>query len=373
MKITGRSININVSGQSSITGPGQNALLKSKIPGKRLKRRLVEGNVLLNFWDLGQIVDGLSYIDIDFSYKPTMDYEFDFAGVTVTIDPFDWSLLNAYLLGQVVDNNYDEVFKKLGYEEAERYAVDVMVDEELYAAARDGSRLYFDGSGLVAGGKWTEDGLEVPKADGFSIRCFGAFNLFTTDDAVNVKITDEPLYSADEVPFSLNADCDIFLVPAISKSEFLASSGYTEGGDNKVEEDFLNYSYFPMRREHWLENTIFEAFFGTFPLGISFFLINNTDTTERAELRTIMTTDHGSRLLWTKSNTSDGIIEDSGFFDPTTFPISGGTTSEPAGLMTSVPSAAGALIAVIRKGETWFYVWAKTGAIGGNQGSISYI
>lgn len=215
---------------------------------EHLKRR--NRGAFLNFWDMGQVWDGSAWVDITYSVSPQITSVSPF---NVFVNSFqsvlaNWETLRDLLLAPAT-STWDTLYKKLSYEEAERYAVDFFDSNTstFYPAARNGSRYDFNGN-VVADTKWKAKGLQVGHdVEFFYVLAPAAFISFNNvpDD---FKVTTGPTYGSTEVdPFVLSKKADIFLAPRVNSFQ-----GVSERSTSTQEVQLLAGDFGAMKRSFWL-------------------------------------------------------------------------------------------------------------------------
>jgi hypothetical protein len=217
----------------------------------------VKRKALINFYDMGQILEDGEYVDIDFK---TLNVDF-VAGNNLADPPghatgtYGSTQANELrdLLLEVPIDQFEAKYKKLGYEEAEKYGVDVWVNNEtIFPVARNESRTTLDGS-PIEDSKWTPQGLKldaVPNDIEF-ITGIG-FEPFSSNLAA-YKITEEPSYEADPVTtFKLAKKANVFLVPMVVNT---GGQALTFVGTSEEPRQTLFSAYSPVSRSVWLNVT----------------------------------------------------------------------------------------------------------------------
>jgi len=216
-----------------------------------LERRVRRATPGINFYDLGQKWNGSAWIDIPFSITP------DITGIGtsfVQMEPFtpgNWETLRA-LIFTADPSTWKTAYRKLEYEPAEKYGVDLinhadLPEEQIFAIARNGSR--FDSAlQVVADTKWTTSGLvpAVALADTV-IRSQGAFARLHADyGSFDVKVTNGPTYASPEVAFTWSASAHVFLMPWIANI-------YGSSNDGVDTDGYLFSAWKPLKRSLWLD------------------------------------------------------------------------------------------------------------------------
>lgn len=196
------------------SGPKTQGTIKRTLRANELVGR--KAGVAINFYDMGQILDGGDWVDIPFSIPNTITV----TGTDVadrSLDFSEWEELEDYLF-TADPADWKTTYRKLSYESAERYGLDILdnANSVWYPVARNGSRYSQDGSGLlVSGTKWTDKGLVVPAPlSDVHFVSFGAFTFFTSETFL-CRVTNTPSYAGTEVPFTLAKKANVFLVPDI--------------------------------------------------------------------------------------------------------------------------------------------------------------
>lgn len=253
--------------------PSKN-IIRGRKPADDMIIRQKKGAVL-NFWDMGQILDSENWIDIAFGKVPTIDV--DLIEETAEVHAFadsDWSDLKTLLFDVPVED-WPTQYRKLGYEDGELYGVDVYDGNTesavVYGVGRANSRQHPSGD-LITGEHWTETGLRY-SANNFLIYStpFIGIDNFTG----RFKITSVPDPDAASVSLSLSGNVDIFLVPSIVFS--WGQSVDIAGGNDPVENVIAAYRPFP--RELFLEMTDPGLTYPFFTWQGAFGLVNLSDST----------------------------------------------------------------------------------------------
>lgn len=212
----------------------------------------------IEIYDMGQVWNGSEYEDIDFSVT----------NLSVTLGAFGSVVSNIDGAGTDPQTNHnafrDKIFeidpadwstqyRKLGYEDAEQYGVEIRnthlsdTADAVYPAARNGSRLTFDGD-AITDTKWTTKGLSIPSSlSSFAVQTFAA-NWPFDNDLNYFKITTTPSYSGTAVTdFVLARKAKIFLVPILINMCF--TNFPDRSGQNT---DALFAASAPLSRNFWL-------------------------------------------------------------------------------------------------------------------------
>lgn len=203
--------------------------------------------MFVKFVDLGQRKAGDVYEDLPFEHTQTVDGSAD----PITQSEMllaDWDVMRDLIFERDPDTWVTE-YKMLGYEEAERYGLDVKDlsgDTARYPVARDGSRLDLD-LNVVAGTVWEAGGLKLPaNLAQFGLESFGAFTWWGNYSPF--KITATPSYAAPAVEdFQLQKGDIVFLTPNLNRLD-----AESQDADPTVR-DHLVGPYRHLQREFWLE------------------------------------------------------------------------------------------------------------------------
>ncbi len=317
----------------------------------------------INFYDFGQIYDDASSSFKDLSFRvfrvttnnpsPATDGGFLAA---------QWNALRD-LIFAVSPNDWKTKYRKLDYEAAEKYGVDLTVGATnalrvKYPIARNGSRLdIFDAA--ITDSHWTDKGLipvetDIPNFQVSSFSAFVDFTVGTLNGAKYFKVTAAPSYAAPEVTgFKLAKSASVFLVPYIVATESIHQTDI--GGGSVIEKTLVN-GYQPFSREFWLNRTIDSAaaLVKFHPTEFALTGANATDWTNY--IKTL------AGALGVQKNTSgSGNV---GSFGAGGFPASGYksflvgnvTSSAIVPLATSQLSP-GCFVAAIQQNGQTFYVW----------------
>lgn len=196
---------------------------KGLLPDRRHRHNLYPKKKQgVNFWDLGQIKIGEDWVDIPYEFDPICSITG--GGNTLTTAPYtDYGTLRDMIFA-VPSADWKTHFRKLNYEQAERYGLDMYRDAlgtsgVEYAVAREGSRKTYAGNDIVAS-DWTPQGLQIGEiAPVMTLWSAGAFlPLFLGADPGFSKVTASQMYSADAVGITgLKPNADVFLMPKVSE------------------------------------------------------------------------------------------------------------------------------------------------------------
>lgn len=217
-----------------------------------------KGEVLLNFYDLGQKWDGAAWRDINFSIVPAPVFG---ASEIPDFSSGNWASLQTAITATDFDD-WETAFRPLTYEMAELYGLDLYIgpNAETFDAAkylpiaRSGSRRWVkDPTVSAVNAKWTEDGLKIPRGTGqFQIWSHGAFvSRKNVDSPYKVTAGAASTYASDAVDFKFTRDSKIFLFP-MPVNEWAESTSNL----SQLRRTALNLMYTTMPREFFLERTL---------------------------------------------------------------------------------------------------------------------
>ncbi len=211
-------------------------------------RRKTGGSI--NFYDLGQVPNGSGgWKDIEWNFAETFGADPPSDGIDAFTDLSDWETLTDLILA-VDPSDWKTSYRKLGYEDAEKYGLDLVDDDTstVYPAARNSSRLDLGGN-PITDSVWTAQGLKLPAAvSNFHFESYGAFLWWGQSNSFGIpfKITSSPDYSASSVAFpNLAGNLDVFLVPNV-----LICGATTDNSGYPLEMLFSGYRI--MSRDFWL-------------------------------------------------------------------------------------------------------------------------
>jgi len=314
-------------------------------------RRLKKSGI--QFYDLGQILVGETWQDLDFRIVPPLtedptdyfgNFEIDMPEVFVQLQE---------KLFEIPLSEWKTKYRKLDYESAERYGLDVVFDDDnsvIYPIARVGTRHQMIDTNLeITETNWTNKGLEITTAPvNFGVWAAQAFWSFRH---FNTKVTTVLNPLASSVSFTPSKNCNIFMVPRLCFEIGL-------GGDiTTVGFSFLNGHIAPFSREHFLNNSTFAA---KFPYSLLCeFVIEDVATENIADYKADLTAFLESR---TGARHFRGTL---GFESPSSFPTedvykiqfspsvieSGGASGD------TVKLTENALVAVVEQNGVFYYVW----------------
>ncbi len=341
---------VSVTAQSSTTEATQSkGIVRVDRPSDDILRKKKKVTGTINFWDLGQILDDTDYIDIPWQIVPTPDG----AGHYFEFGPSDWDDFWAYIF--TIDiADWEDNYKKLSYEEAERYGLDVYdnINGIPYEVSRNGPNLGNDPPNPVTDTKWTEQGLKIPNTfpTNISIECgaLGAFFLWALDPDFT-KITNTYDYSASAVPFSfVGKNTKMFLVPRITTTYLFSDSGT---GDS----DSVTYPFKVLPRSFFLNKDYDVDPYPLYSAGGGLDL----SAADKIDFQALIETDPDSQY-WDSTAGYGG--------SPSTYPAYalnraievnqiGGLSFAPVSLYP------GTLMAVFKQGTSVYYLWSTaTGA-----------
>ncbi|MCD9186706.1 MAG: hypothetical protein LUM44_09745 [Pyrinomonadaceae bacterium] len=318
-----------------------------------LPRRLQKSGI--QFYDLGQILVGEVWQDLDFRIVPPVVISSDvFSNFEIDLGEVFFQLREK--LFEVPISEWKTKYRKLDYESAERYGLDVIFDEDnsvIYPIARTGTRKQMiDGETDITETKWTPKGLEITTAPVnfgvWSAQAFWSFRHFNT----KVTTTLNPL--APTVSFTTSKNCNIFMVPRLCFEIGL-------GGDTStIGFSFLNGHIAPVSRELFLNNPVLAA---NHPYSVLCEFVNESVASPdiaalKANLLEFLSDRAGARHF-------RGTV---GFDSPSSFPTedifkiqfsasvigSGGANSD------IVKLSENALVAVIEQNGSFYYVWINS-------------
>jgi hypothetical protein len=304
---------------------------------------------LINFWDLGQISDGSSgWLDIDFESVPVpvpgyVQYE--------PIPSVDVLALNDTWLDVPIDN-WETTFRKLEFEPAERYGLDLYVSpDEIYPVGRNNSRYITTVRELIHDTTWTDKGLEVPAS--FTTMFFLSYCSFNnwfmgmSNSTTRFKWTSINDFSGPDVgEQTIEKSAKIFLTPRIMDVHIDAT-----GAMSKFHYMICNYRAY--QRGFWLDKNYQDTQIGllTDPLAeVSLMSLTDVD-------KVAMVEDYRPHAV---------SVDDTGFLpDASTWPEVNSSITAYLGqnnAMLPSPSAAyvpGQLIAVVKQKNSVFYIWCR--------------
>ncbi len=183
---------------------------------KPFRRKKPKGGI--NFYDLGQIInnDGITE-DLDFYKKPGYTY---YPSTTVAEAPLPFTA--AYYtqfrekLFEIPVEEWKNKYQILEYELAERYGLDLEINGNRYAVARNNSRLMIDTAAVITNTKWTQDGLKnIENFSNVEIISGAAFERFNTANTTLFKVTSLPTFASPAVVLPLMKNPIFYLVPRV--------------------------------------------------------------------------------------------------------------------------------------------------------------
>lgn len=369
-----------------------------------LPRRLKKGGI--NFYTFGLIKNSAGdYVDLDFS---VLNYTTNYPSAP-NILSFTAANWNSYrdLLLSVPAANFKNVYKKLGYESAERYGVDfvsgVLINTpDILPIARANSRLDVKGNAIITSDNWTDKGLKISSADkkNFGVTSFGAFLDFRVGKfkfsgggtLVNpyFKVTPLPDYNADEIDFTLAENADIFLVPVPTLKENVSFiSGYES--DYRHRSEVLVGKFGLISQSFWLakgedlglDYSIF-SYYRPFPFHLNPPPPVSVSTAARTDyLNHIKSSPSPLCYHYDYQNPAFPML--AGYYESRTidsfpeydnFTIYRGHNQSifeaEGGLNPIILYNSGTLSAVIQQQNKTYYVWCKYGTIRVSQNSLSF-
>lgn len=309
---------------------------RTRRPDDELIVRRRPSGAFVNFYDMGQIRDGDDWIDLPFSVPP--DVNLAEPNDTELITGANWDSLRDLLLTPAVAD-WATYYRKLEYEEAERYGLDVFDGSTSYPVARNDSRIDLGTFAPVAGTRWTSQGLNLPAPiTALDIQSFGAFTRFT--DNSFCKITNSPTYASSAVSFELQNGDDVFLTPNMTRV-----TGNSEDGLG-LQENLIG-SYTAMKRTVWLPLNYNGSGYPLMSYG------DDPVPSDVTDLTTIAKNDPETEL-WNLSPPSQEM-------DPTIFPRYANNRQYVLHVNddTNYAVQPGIFLGAVKRGATVFYFWSS--------------
>lgn len=223
-----------------------------------------------------------------------------------------------------------------------------------------------------------DKGFPIAKAVGVAVGGGRAIRRFDTNATTYYKITSASSFSAAEVPFVLDLSVEVYLMPLILRWIGFADIWRQPREYEYPREDYLlNGFWKPIPRKFALNNAVWESYFNApfyrmfvmpsdfskavlYPKAVrdSWFALN-TQNPSSSLYKVIY--NGASYLRNYESHTSIGA---SGFpraetEDVFVHPTGNVPTYRPMGWIADIITPEGLLVAVIKKGNDWFYVWSK--------------
>lgn len=351
----------------------------------------------INFWDLGQILSGEVYVDLDYNSKP---------GVTITIvnmpvNPVPQFAYEQYTLThwnelydkifEVPMEDWDTTYRKITFDDGHKYGISVYQGRG--GILVDGATPDPANQLRVTNPEWVSSGLKSLESWIYVQPTGGLAMPFDTSNTSLYKITGEYDYFSDEVTLDVKDGADIFLVPRPTYSTCFQECGVDEDhrrsilmGEWTIRSREMNLDK-TMRRTTGasvgLDVPVFDGNFVNYPESVGDWMydsdyINDTFATEfidwmKARPEATLYVQRGTNASGGATYGYESLanfpfaptVEDTiNNVDITHFThaesflwVSGGTDGE-------MFDGEGVLVAVIRVGSNWKYVWKKT--TGGN-------
>lgn len=337
-------------------------LLETKKSVKWGRRRLEELGI--EFYDFGEsLVDGI-WVTNDWNNLP-VDLVTGAGGHAYVGSP-SWQDPGDYLFVDVDD--WETTFRKLSYEDAEKYSIDLIDTEggtNFYSLARNGSRREnYDASNIVSDTKWTPQGFQSPSG-AIPLNVYSLGSLAYTNFEY-LKATETPSYAASAVPdFEIQPQAKVFMMPFVT--QVILHSSETPANDG------LTYVVSPWMiqpRSFWL-NKVHDSADG-FPLwsrqfpdsGSTFAEEQTWHTADKTEYVNFIKNHSGSRAFY--FTTAGGNVV--GEVDPTAYPhhpdsryiaIDSGASQSFDPIITFQENKypEGALIAAVKQNGSVYYLW----------------
>lgn len=357
--------------------PSQSKVVSSsastkKLTTNRVQRRLRRRDGILpraasgyiNFYDLGQLKDGVNWVDLDFG---TMNE----AGGVIRFREVDWNALADLILGVPIEDWKTE-YRKLEYTEGEKYGVDLREDiggTIEYSVGRVDSRKNGTGT-LITGNGWTEKGLKIVPTPTLAESCaFVDWGLFFflelfDDDTGYVKITTTYDPTATSViGFSLSRNANVYLMPRPVSMRATRLGTTNSFGTESWQ---LVYPFRPLSREFWLERSNGTDFLP------NIFSYNETEitlnSTNSSDLISLLATDPDTRFFhttWPSSTpTIVELMTDPGGWETVWVELEPDENGRIEVSQVEDPAASdnggytdGILTGVIEQNGTFYYVW----------------
>lgn len=302
---------------------------------------------------------GSDYIDVDYSQDINIS-----AGNFTPDFPNDLTLWDGYkdaiFAIESNVNNWETVFKKLSFTEAEKYGINVydLDTATAYGVGRDGSFIDFNGSPIAAT-HWTSGGLNIPTLSNFLIIGTGAIAPMSNSSGTH-KITHTLDYSASAVTdFELKPTAKVF---------FISDLGITQG--HAEDSGPINIENVPSPRGPYLRSALLDLTDShwIYPM-LTPFDHSVADSATQTALRNYMLSFPGTlevHGLFAGSSTPG---------TPSDFPLySGGNTFIDVGLASTgiISYIAGGFCGLIKQDGQSYYFWQNdTGATTG-PGAVNY-
>lgn len=326
----------------------------SDIGEDEISRRRQSGTI--NFWDMGQVFEGGGWNDLSFSVAPTLNID-GFGVFTISAFPDSgWDDFRDLLLSPS-PSLWESYYRKLGFEDAERYGVDFYdeTNNKVYSAARAGSRYTADGV-LVTGEGWTQAGMRLTgnPVSVFTVKSWGAFgSAFRLDrgdisTGAEYKVTQAPGFTETAValPPLKGQNIKMFLPPRIT--QMVAVSSDTSTGDLEV----VFGKFEALQRSWWLNRA--DSVWGvplltqaqgvnTFELGNQHSLLDTQVFPSGQEAKRVGPT-------WTLGSPGSYPTFADNFLEI-------GVLANP--FNTAVYYVRGSLVAVLKIDTVFYYIWAQ--------------
>lgn len=314
------------------------------------------GDIVINFYDLGQFTlnGGLTWNEFTFSVAKATNW---LAGITDNITLADYQNLWALIL-DTPKESWKSKFRKFSYDDGYKYGVDIYLGGELFdinsyfPVGKNGERYNIreDISFiLIENSTWDATGLRVndkQTAQAFSLHSLIGFHSFALGS--NSKATKLYDYNAPTEQVIIDKATDIFLLPAFTLERGLY--GYNGGLDSYS----LNNLYVLASRKIWIDG-LPSGVIGIGGVNSPFMVVFSSGNFDPFDLTDELITIAKTRPLARAFNSATGLE-----INPELFPLEGNVFFEHLGFISpddlfTIP--VGALIAVIKVGGDWFYVW----------------
>lgn len=328
-------------------------IIKTRRPNDYLPRRKKRTNGFIQFYDLGQFVSEESWQDLDFKVMPDMNLEFNNPSFGRDLELSDYQSLDD-LITETPLADFETHFRKIEKTPG--------VDFQFGVFGSDFSYSFGD----IVDTKWTTAGLELSDAEladsQLSFDCgYPIFQSFIlTGDSKN-KITSVYDAGSDAVAFTPGETDKYFLVPAL-----LATYGAAETTDLTTGFDvnyYLNYFYRLFPRAGFAAGQFGSgsAVYTRFPVTNTLFYYNDAYT--QSLIHRAFPGARAKKFTFTGFGVGDYSDYDAADFPPAdVFPTPPAMpdTSEAIRLNANFiqqDAPEGSLLAIIKQGENWFYVW----------------
>jgi hypothetical protein len=314
----------------------------------------------IRIWDMGYLLDGSSYINLPY-VDPNISNPVPWPYVSPTLADYDQI---RSLVFAVPEDEWKTTFKQIDSTYGSQYGS--VLGHPILVIYR-GTTYLLNDTTVFDGDKLTPNGATPTEQFRVSINTALSRGFTINGPGQVPKVTSELDYSADAVSFTPSRKMDVFLMPALVQVSLFAIYNYSGSG---YTEDFLNYLNVIYPRDIFTELDLDIAELEAVGFSWYWLQINPPPIPayEIAYKKTAFWRDnHGLRAMRDSYTGSGGhsyasiatnnYAPFSSYPAPPSYPINDGSVISLDGIIGNIVEMPGVLLAVIKKGNSTYYVW----------------